>query len=185
MTYKTHPTAAFSLVEVTLALGVAAFALVAIFGLLPVGLNTNQASIDQTAATNIATRIASDLRAKSKTIPSGNNSVSVTPFYQIQFPASGSSTPTYQTLFLGENGSIAQSSYSPTLNQPIDLSQNPRYRVTVVFTPPSASYPKTATMTRIFITWPALVDKTVTTDPGSMPKNYSGSFDTVIALDRN
>ena len=38
--------AAFSLVEVTLALGVAAFSLVALFGLLPVGLNTKSSLID-------------------------------------------------------------------------------------------------------------------------------------------
>ncbi len=56
-------TRGFSLVEVTLALGVMAFCAVAIFGLLPVGLNSNQAAIQQTLAVNIATAIHSDLRA--------------------------------------------------------------------------------------------------------------------------
>ena len=40
----------FSLVEVTLALGVASVCLIAIFGLLPVGLRTNQDAIQQVAA---------------------------------------------------------------------------------------------------------------------------------------
>ena len=41
-------TAAFSLVEVTLALGIIAFAFVALFGLLPTGLQTFRASVDTT-----------------------------------------------------------------------------------------------------------------------------------------
>lgn len=55
--------AAFSLVEVTLALGVAAFCLVAVLGLLPTSLKTQQASIQQTTANSIISQIYSDLRA--------------------------------------------------------------------------------------------------------------------------
>ena len=55
--------AAFSLVEVTLALGVAAFCLIAVLGLLPTGLKTQQASIQQTTANSIISQIFSDLRA--------------------------------------------------------------------------------------------------------------------------
>jgi len=40
--------------EVTLALGIAAFCLLAIFGLLPIGLKTQQLAVEQTAATRIA-----------------------------------------------------------------------------------------------------------------------------------
>jgi type II secretory pathway pseudopilin PulG len=56
-------TAAFSLVEVTLALGVAAFALLAIMGMLPTSLKTQQASIQQTTANQIISTIFSALRA--------------------------------------------------------------------------------------------------------------------------
>src|SRR5256714_13768142 len=56
-------TAAFSLVEVALALGVAAFALLAIMGMLPTTLKTQQASIQQTTANQIISQIFSDLRA--------------------------------------------------------------------------------------------------------------------------
>ena len=69
---KTHritqrPTAAFSLVEVTLALGVAAFCLIAILGLLPAGLNTNQNSTRQTTANGILSAILTDIRATPRT----------------------------------------------------------------------------------------------------------------------
>src|SRR5438105_4686137 len=55
--------AAFSLVEIVLALGVAAFCLIAIVGLMPVGVQTNRNATSQTAATNIMAAIVADLRA--------------------------------------------------------------------------------------------------------------------------
>ncbi len=53
----------FSLVEVTLAFGIAAFCLIALFGLLPVGVQTNRNATSQTAATNIMASVVADLRA--------------------------------------------------------------------------------------------------------------------------
>src|SRR4029077_11336823 len=58
-----HRTAGFSLVEVTLAIGVAAFCLITVFALIPVALKTQQASIQQTTANDIMTQILGDLRA--------------------------------------------------------------------------------------------------------------------------
>jgi uncharacterized protein (TIGR02598 family) len=55
--------AAFSLVEVTLALGIAAFCLLTVFALLPVALKTQQASIQQTTANTIISQIVADLGA--------------------------------------------------------------------------------------------------------------------------
>ena len=54
---------AFSLVELVLALGVLAFCLIAVFGLMPVGMQTNRNATSQTAATNIIGGIVADLRA--------------------------------------------------------------------------------------------------------------------------
>jgi hypothetical protein len=62
MNKQTNSTPAFSLVEVALALGVAAFCLIAILGLLPAGLNTNQTSTRQTTANGILSSIVADLR---------------------------------------------------------------------------------------------------------------------------
>src|SRR5438105_15196196 len=58
-----HGTTAFSLVEVTFALGVAAFCLLVLLGLLPTGVKTQQASAQQTIASQIMTVLLSDLRA--------------------------------------------------------------------------------------------------------------------------
>ena len=55
--------AGFSLIELTLALGIAAFCLIAVFGLIPVGVQTNRNATSQTRATNIMAAVVSDLRA--------------------------------------------------------------------------------------------------------------------------
>ena len=57
----------FSLVEVTLALGVAAFCLIAVIGIIPVGVQANRNATSQTAATNIMAAVVADLRATPRT----------------------------------------------------------------------------------------------------------------------
>ena len=60
---KLSVAAAFSLVELTLAIGIAAFCLIAVFGLVPIGVQTNRNATSQTAATNILSSVVSDIRA--------------------------------------------------------------------------------------------------------------------------
>src|SRR4051794_29153012 len=55
---------AFSLVEVVLALGVVAFAIVAILGVLPIGLRTGHSAQDETRAAQIAQDIFSSLASQ-------------------------------------------------------------------------------------------------------------------------
>ena len=52
----------FSLIEVTIAMGVVSFALIALFGLLPTGLSTFRSSIDRSVASQIAQNIISQAR---------------------------------------------------------------------------------------------------------------------------
>jgi type II secretory pathway pseudopilin PulG len=63
---------AFSLVEVTLAIGVAALCLVTLFALIPVALKTQQASIHQTVANKILSEIIGDMRAAVRVPGNGN-----------------------------------------------------------------------------------------------------------------
>lgn len=60
---KRHPDA-FSLVEVVLALGVIGFALLAIIGLFPIGLQSDRASIQETRANFIAQQTFATLRSQ-------------------------------------------------------------------------------------------------------------------------
>src|SRR5437870_12207432 len=121
--------AGFSLVEVTLALGVAGFCLLAVFALLPMGVQTNQASFSQTAATTILSDVSADLRVASQ-----SNATSVTsPMYGIIVPASGSTNTTAQTLYFGGQGGFSTSLQTGTTNS--------RYRLAVTFPAPSSNAP--------------------------------------------
>jgi uncharacterized protein (TIGR02598 family) len=60
-------TSGFSLVEVVLALGIASFALLAVVGLLPVGMKSAQDAREQAAAANVMNSIANTLRCATTT----------------------------------------------------------------------------------------------------------------------
>jgi len=75
MKARSGQTAGFSLVEVTLALGVAAICLLALLALLPVASRTQQTSIQQTTANQIISQINSILRADVSLPPGQANKV--------------------------------------------------------------------------------------------------------------
>jgi len=172
MKTKHNPESAFSLVEVVLALAVAAFSLVTVFGLLPVGINSNQNSIRQTAAANFAKSIIADLRATQTNTPRANTST----VFNIPIPTAGSGNATH-TLFLREDGTTG----TTAVDANADPSQNPRYRITLYFYPPTSSSGKSATTARVLITWPALADQTASL----VPTKFTGSYETSTALNRN
>src|SRR5438034_11170596 len=67
--------AGFSLVEVTLALGVAALCLIAMLGLMPTSLKTQQNSVRQTTANQIISQVFTVLRADVRLPPGQANKV--------------------------------------------------------------------------------------------------------------
>jgi uncharacterized protein (TIGR02598 family) len=153
-----HRRGGFSLVEVTLALGVAAISLLAIFTLLPIGLRINQHSIEQTAAIDILSAVIADLRATPSTIPRGGAVTSKQ--FSISIPAAGSTGTT--TLFFNTAG---QSSTS--------LQPDSRYRIIVKFLS-NGGGAKTATFAGLQMTWPA-----------AAAANAQGSAEMFAAFDRN
>jgi uncharacterized protein (TIGR02598 family) len=169
---NTHPhrCQGFTLVEVALALGVAAFALVAIIGLLPVGLQSNQSSLERTAAAALAANLVADLRATAVEIPA---TAQESPRYHIPLPATGNAT---HTLFLRADGSAAG-----PINANADPQKDPRYRVTLVISGPTSAAQPTATTVRLWITWPALADQIANTSPAK----YSGAYEIITALNRH
>jgi Tfp pilus assembly protein PilV len=152
---------AFSLVEVTLALGVAGISLLAIFALLPVGVRTNQIAIEQAASTDILSAVAADLRATPVTAPRG--SATTSPRFAIGMPANPVAAATTATLFFTAQGQFSA-----------NLKTDSRYRVIVTFLPngPGA---RTATLVHLKGTWPAAA---------SIP-NAGGATEMFVALDRN
>lgn len=147
--------------EVTLALGVAAVSLLAIFALLPVGVKTNQVAIEQTASTDILSAVAADLRTTPVTNPRG--AATSSPRFGIAIPANPVSTKTTVTLYFTSEGQL---STSPTSTS--------RYRVTVTFLP-NGTGTRTATLVDLTGTWPA----------AASIANAGGAAEMFIALDRN
>jgi uncharacterized protein (TIGR02598 family) len=126
MKLVTHRPSAFSLVEVTLALGVAAFCLMAVFGLMPVGVQTNRNATSQTAAGSIMAAVVADLRATPTTITTSSQ-------FAITFG-------TAKTLYFDGAGQAATS-----------LGTNSRYQVNIAF----PSSPTGLRYADVKVTWPA------------------------------
>jgi Tfp pilus assembly protein PilV len=148
------PDAAFSLVELTLALGVAAFCLIGVFGLMPAGVQTNRNATSQTRATNIMAAVVADLRATPKSPSSWNGTSS-------QFCISlGTST----TLYFDREGRCSGDLAGST--SPCGVSWNPalqtRYQLNITF-------PSTGNLTyaELKVTWPAAADPATATPNGS------------------
>jgi uncharacterized protein (TIGR02598 family) len=151
--------AAFSLVEVTLALGVAAFCLIAIFGLMPVGVQTNRNATSQTAATNIIAAVLADLRAT----PTASTTSS-------QFAITFGSDKTFYFDSQGQASCDVAGLQKPNCSSSWNSPLHTRYRVNI-------SFPQTGGLAYadIKITWPA----------AASPANASGSAEMFAAFDRN
>jgi uncharacterized protein (TIGR02598 family) len=130
---------AFSLVEVTLALGIAAFCLFAVFGLMPVGMQTNRNAASQTAAANIISVIVADLR----TTPAA---ATTSPQFAIIFGAD-------KTLYFDASGQASTS-----------LTPDSRYQLNITWN----SAPTGLNYAVLRVTWPASVDPATTTPSGSV-----------------
>ena len=166
--------AGFSLVEVTLALGVAAVSLLAIFALLPVGLKTNQIAIEQRTSADLLSAVMADLRATPVTNPRGGATAS--PRFAIGIPANPVSSVTTVTLFFNTAGQCSTDLEGTT--KPDGSSWYPplhtRYRATIRFVPNDAGA-RTATFVDLKATWPAAAAVGHTT----------GAAEMFLALDRN
>jgi uncharacterized protein (TIGR02598 family) len=135
--------AAFSLLEVVLALGVAGFCLIAVLGLLPVGVQTNRNASSQTAVSNIIATVVSDLR----TTPAA---AMTSPEFAITFDAA-------KTLFFDASGKASPS-----------LSSDSRYRLNVTWN----AAPTGLHYAVLKATWPAEVDP-ATTPPGGSAEIFA------------
>jgi type II secretory pathway pseudopilin PulG len=165
---------AFSLVEVTLALGVAAFCLIAVLGLLPTGLKTQQNSIQQTTANQIISTIFSDLRADVR-LPPGQASKACPDPPDPNQPCQWSnlhghwrSVAVPDTLYFTN-----EAKQTGTINGSPPADAVFRAKITYRF-PPS----ETTSLADIRVTWPAQIDPD---QPGAVP---AGSVRSLIAVNR-
>lgn len=171
-TVRAASTLGFTLVEVTLALGIAVFCLVVIFGLLNVGINTGTTSVEQTFATNVLSAVASDLRTAPNTFPKGSAD-QTTAIYKLTVPANAtdptaSPTPKPPTVtYLDASGQpILNGSGSPMTT----VTAATRYQLQAWMKPGAG---RDVTQVRLLLSWP----------PGATVP--AASVETLVALDRN
>lgn len=145
--------------EISLALGVAAFCLVAIFALLPIGLKGNLESSEETIATGVLSQVVADLFASPVTNPPGAATNSLQ--FAIPIPANPVTAVTaVPSRYFSESGYDGTSRLASS-----------QFRLDVTFLPAGAA--KSATMARVIASWPAAAP------------NPSGKVETLVALDRN
>jgi|SRR5437667_3090855 len=161
--------AAFSLVEVTLALGVAAFALVAVFGMLPVGLKTQQTSVQQTKANAIASQIVADLTAALR-LPPGQ--------YSKQFNLHGhwAAMLTPDLLYFDNDGSYITGSTNPPT-----VPAGAVFVAAVTYLDPPT---ETTSLADITVAWPAAASPIDPITGQADLSKAAGSVETFSAINR-
>ena len=141
MKHAVRHDAAFSMVEIVLALGVAAFALIAVMGMLPVGLKIQQASVNQTKANAVMSQCVDFLRADVR-LPPGQAKKAEGGWENLNGHWQSSAVP--DTLFFTNDGKQIQ--YGGTA--PPDAV----FRATITYLfPPTA----TTSIAKIMVSWPA------------------------------
>jgi uncharacterized protein (TIGR02598 family) len=161
----------FSLVEVAIALGVAAFCLLILLGSLPAGLKTQQASAQQTIANGVITEILGDLRADVR-LPPGQASKETVSGFGLHGHWLQVSQP--DTLYFTNEGRWTGTLNNPTPDPTADAGAALRAKITYLF-PPSAS----TAVAKITVSWPPQIDPTV---PGAPVP--AGFVETFIAVNR-
>jgi type II secretory pathway pseudopilin PulG len=160
----------FSLVEVTIAIGITVVAILSVIGLLSVGIRSNRISVEETRASTLLTLVEADLRntlAGSGTsalfglpLPYGTNAsggVMVNPVL-----AAGS----FATTGLNEAGEPVAVTASP----------RPRYQIWVAYTRIPATNSLLPLEARVIVNWPA----TNAANPAAL--NTAGSSSMVEGL---
>ena len=179
MTFSLRRVHAFSLVELTLALGVAAFCFIAVFGLIPVGVQTNRNSTSETQATTIIALAIADLRATQIGPQYGSPMygffpIPTDPTSPPQFVA-----PDFVPCSGGQTSTTSQVKYIDSVGQssPSFSASTSRYRLTLTFVKNTTATSTTGALyVHLKVTWPAAIDPCAVTP--------SGSVQTFAALDR-
>jgi uncharacterized protein (TIGR02598 family) len=165
MKHAVGQTAAFSLAEVTLAIGVAAIAFIAVLGMMPVGLKTQQASVNQTKANGVMSQAIDFLRADVR-LPPGQVKKAQGDWTNLNGHW-GAPVHVPDTLFFTGDGT--------EINGSINAGTAPAsavFRATITYLfPPTA----TTSIAKITVSWPAAQ---------SDPTKVAGSIEMFAAVNR-
>jgi len=166
----------FSLIEIALALGIIAVAILAIMALLPAGAESNQNSAEATRAATLLTLLEADLRNTHPLENAGRSRIFGIP---LPYAMSGGS--------LGWNSSLTTNVALTTgvdeADRPVALNSGnlPPFQVSVVFSQiPADPNSMSSSVGRLIVGWPAQT----TTDPHALTEGpgLRGFIETTIAF---
>jgi len=113
MKYSSNRKMAFSLVEVTIALGILAFGLIAMLGVLPTGLRLVKESADEAAAANIALALQAEiLSAPAAAFAPTNPALTKRYELPLSYANAGTALFTKEGKWLGNGGSYPDAAYA-------------------------------------------------------------------------
>jgi len=162
---RPHPRrakAAFSLVEVAMALGLIAFVMVSIIALMVVGMKNNQVSAEESRAICILSAMEADLR---NTHPLANDGKSAIYGLELPYEADGTTRKiSYNSNLVGatvpttpEEGSTMV--YLDEGERDVGLTGAPIYQASVIYTAvPTAAAPYRTMQARLVVNWPVLAE---------------------------
>jgi uncharacterized protein (TIGR02598 family) len=153
--------AAFSLVELVLALGVAAFCLLAVVGMLPTAVKVQQASVQQTAANGITSGIIADLRASYR--KPGNTNSSQFGIELKKLPPGQAAKYTPAALYFSLDGTQQNGAGGAV------------FKATITYYRTAADSSATSTFANIIVSWPAAQDDLT---------KAAGYIETLAVIDR-
>lgn len=165
--------AAFSLVEVTIALGIVVIAILSVIGLLSVGIRSNRISVEETRASTLLTLLETDLR--NTRAGSGTSSL-----YGLPLPYATNASG--QVIF---NPALVDGSFfsigltDAETATTVAASPRPRYQASVVYTRIPAADSLLPLEARLIVNWPA----TNTSNPSGLTgAGVSGWVDGLVTF---
>ena len=153
----------FSLIEVTIALGVIAFVLLSVFGLLSIGLNSNRVSLQETRATGILTLLESDLRNSHP-----ESATSTIYGFPLPYVTNSSGVIVNPALSAGSFFSVGLDDAERVV--PLNANPRPSFQASVVYTQIPGVGSHAPMRCRLIVSWPS----TNSTNPLTVTRNVSG-----------
>jgi type II secretory pathway pseudopilin PulG len=130
----------FSLIEIVLAVGIFSFAIIAVVTLLPVGMQSEQASVDEASAGNLLRSIRADL------LNSSGSASSLTVHFRQPLPATITSTTS--VVFYVNDG-----------ESPLTSAAGARFQVNMDYFP-KQQIPPSPVAVHVRVSWPAAAPAT-------------------------
>lgn len=158
----------FSLIEVTIALGITAFCLVPIIGMLPVGLRSLKNSTEQAAAAAIVNQIAITIRNASS--ENGQDFVG--------YFAGDAQTGKIVSYKAGSGSASLNLGMLALSGSPTAISFDQRFKTQVTILPPSAADPLGTAI--ISVAWPAASNPTWNASTNKWDNKAEGSVTTAV-----